>query len=79
MNFGNRIKYIIALPMTIILWLLASGFLIADLAAMNILHKPAIPDQIWSGGFWYALSAAVLYILLMVVLTVNLIGYIRGH
>jgi potassium channel subfamily K len=79
MNFGNRIKYIIALPLTIILWLLASGFLIADLAAMNFHHHPAIPNEIWSGGFWYALAAAVLYFVLMVILTVNLIGYIRGH
>ena len=96
MNFGNRIKYIISLPMSIILWFLSSGFvglssislqvtrltgkkLIGDLAAMNSHAKPDFPSQIWSGGFWYALAAAVLYVILMLALMANLVGYIRGH
>ena len=46
---------------------------------MNAHAKPNFPTQIWSGGFWYGLAAAVLYVILMIALMCNLIGYIRGH
>jgi potassium channel subfamily K len=46
---------------------------------MNGHAKPDFPNEIWSGGFWYGLAAACLYFGLTVCLSVNLIGYIRGH
>ena len=43
-------------------------------------HAPPIPTyEAYSGGFWYAVAAASIYLLLSILLIANLIGYIRGH
>jgi potassium channel subfamily K len=73
------VRYIIALPLSIILWILASAMLIADLTVMNERSRPSFPTQIYSGGFWYGLEAAVIYLMLAIALLVNLLGYVRGH
>ncbi|KAH0014432.1 voltage-gated potassium channel, partial [Aureobasidium melanogenum] len=50
-NFTNRIRYIIALPCTIILWYLATGVLIGIEASMNQYVPPQRPQQSYSQGF----------------------------
>jgi potassium channel subfamily K len=47
LNFTQRIRYIIALPATIVFWYLSSGFLIAITASMNAYVPPNRPYEGW--------------------------------
>jgi potassium channel subfamily K len=53
--------------------------LIGDLAGMHIYAPPVAPSELYSGGFWYGIAAAVMYLLLSMMLMGNMVGYIRGH
>jgi len=77
-NFTKRIRYIVALPATIVLFYLASGILIGITVSMNI-HDPPGFNQIYSQGFWNAILAACLYMFNSVILMVNMWGYFLGH
>ncbi|KAF2122243.1 hypothetical protein BDV96DRAFT_482627 [Lophiotrema nucula] len=79
LNFTNRIRYIISLPTTILLWFTACGILIGDLAAMHTYSRPTAGVEIYSGGFWYAIGAASFYFFLASILLINFVGYVRGH
>ncbi|ORY11072.1 hypothetical protein BCR34DRAFT_614864 [Clohesyomyces aquaticus] len=79
LNFTNRIRYIISLPVTILLWFLSCGILIGDIAAMHTHVRPISPYETYSGGFWYGIAAASFYFFLASILMVNLLGYVRGH
>ncbi|KAI9833133.1 MAG: Potassium channel [Thelocarpon superellum] len=79
LNFTQRIRYIIALPMTIILWYAATGILIGITVAMDRYVPPVRPQQTYSQGFWYAIIAAVLYLINSMSLMVNMLGYFLGH
>ncbi|OXV08119.1 hypothetical protein Egran_04117 [Elaphomyces granulatus] len=78
-NFTQRIRYIIALPASIILWSLATGILIGITSAMYVYTPPIAPNEVFSQGFWSAVIAAVLYLLLCVILLINMLGYFLGH
>jgi potassium channel subfamily K len=45
LNFTQRIRYIIALPATIVFWYLSSGFLIAITACMDVYVPPERPVE----------------------------------
>src|SRR6266516_1430750 len=47
--------------------------------AMHLYVPPLRPYQTYSQGFWYAVIAAVLYFCSVLVLIVNMIGYVLGH
>ncbi|KAI1488367.1 hypothetical protein F5X96DRAFT_680541 [Biscogniauxia mediterranea] len=54
LHFVGRVRYIVALPLSIVFWLLASGILIAITASVSI-YLPAVhPGQTYSQGFWHA-------------------------
>lgn len=74
-NFTNRIKYIIALPATIVLWYLATGILIGITVAMNTYAPPTRPQQTFSQGLWYAVLAAIMYLVCSMTLMVGLRSY----
>ncbi|KAL1608046.1 Potassium channel [Paraconiothyrium brasiliense] len=78
-NFTQRIRYIIALPATIILWYVATGFLIGITASMEIYAPPNRPYQTYTQGFWYAIAAASFYLLCSMLLMINMLGYFLGH
>jgi potassium channel subfamily K len=78
-NFTQRIRYIIALPATIFFWYIASFVLIGITASMQIYAPPIRPDQTYTQGFWYAIAAAVLYLVCSMLLMVNMLGYFLGH
>ncbi|THX85042.1 voltage-gated potassium channel [Aureobasidium pullulans] len=78
-NFTNRIRYIVALPFTIILWYAATGILIGIEVSMNQYVPPQGPQQSYTQGFWYAVIAAVLYLICSMLLMVNMLGYFLGH
>ncbi|CZT10207.1 related to potassium channel [Rhynchosporium graminicola] len=79
LNFTQRIRYIVALPATIISWYVATGILIAITAAMNQYVPPIRPGETYSQGFWHAIIAAVLYLIGSMILLVNMLGYFLGH
>lgn len=78
-NFTNRIRYIIALPVTIIMWYMATGILIGITLSMNIYVPPTRPQQTYTQGFWYAVIASILYLVCSMLLMVNMLGYFLGH
>ena len=78
-NFTRFVRYIIALPLTIILWFLASGILISITACMHSYAAPQWPEETYSQGFWHAIIAAVLYLVSSLLLMVNMLGYFLGH
>ncbi|KAA8571916.1 hypothetical protein EYC84_001865 [Monilinia fructicola] len=79
LNFMRRVRYIVALPLTIILWYLSTGILIGIIIAMEVYVPPVRPGQTYSQGFWSAVMAACLYLLGSIVLMVNMLGYFLGH
>ncbi|KAK5138603.1 hypothetical protein LTR08_000191 [Meristemomyces frigidus] len=78
-NFTNRIRYIIALPVTILMWYISSGILITILVCMEVYVPPTRPQQTYSQGFWYAVIAASMYFICSMLLMVNMLGYFLGH
>ncbi len=78
-NFTKRVRYIIALPLTIISWYTATSILIGIIVAMNTYVPPISPGETYSQGFWYAVNASVLYMLGATGLIFNIIGYFLGH
>ncbi|TKA62002.1 hypothetical protein B0A49_08400 [Cryomyces minteri] len=79
LNFTNRIRYIVALPMTIGLWYLATCILIVITSCMNSYVAPIRPYQTYTQGFWYGVIASVLYLVCSMLLMVNMLGYFLGH
>ena len=77
-NFTRRVRYIVALPATIIFFYTASGILIGITVSVNK-YKPPGANQIYSQGFWHAVIAAALYMFNSMILMVNMAGYFRGH
>lgn len=78
-NFTRRVRYIVALPMTIILWYFATGILMGITISMNEFVPPRRPEQTYSQGFWHAVIAAVLYLVSSMMLMLNMLGYFLGH
>ncbi|KAJ6071539.1 hypothetical protein N7499_009553 [Penicillium canescens] len=78
-NFTQVIRYIVALPVTIILWFIATGILGGITAAMSVYAPPVGPDQVYSQGFWSAVIAACLYFFLSGTLMINMLGYFLGR
>jgi len=78
-NFTKRIRYIIALPATIVLWYIATGILIAITIGMEVYVPPARPQQIYTQGFWYAVISACMYMICSMLLMINMLGYFLGH
>ena len=46
---------------------------------MHIHVPPIRPQQTYSQGFWYAVIAAILYLLSSMALMINMLGYFLGH
>lgn len=78
-NFTKRIRYIIALPVTITMWYISTGILIGITVAMNTYNPPTRPQQVYHQGFWYAVFAAALYMTCSIILMVNMLGHFMGH
>ncbi|KAF2430068.1 voltage-gated potassium channel [Tothia fuscella] len=78
-NFTGRVRYILALPATILLWYMATGILMAITLCMEIYVPPKRPLEVYSQGFWYAIVAAVLYCICSMLLMINMLGYFLGH
>ncbi|RDW79600.1 hypothetical protein BP6252_04238 [Coleophoma cylindrospora] len=79
LNFTKRVRYIIALPLTIITWYFATGILIGIIVAMDTYVPPVRPGETYSQGFWSAILAAVFYLIGSMILMINMLGYFLGH
>ncbi|KAF1850721.1 potassium channel-like protein [Cucurbitaria berberidis CBS 394.84] len=79
LNFTQRIRYIVALPASIIFWYLSSGFLIAITVCMEMYDPPNRPQEGYTQGFWYAIAAATFYTICSMILMFNMLGYFLGH
>jgi potassium channel subfamily K len=77
-NFTKRVRYIVALPATIVFFYLASGILIGITVSMHMYCPPG-DNQVYSQGFWNAVLAASLYMFNSMILMVNMLGYFLGH
>lgn len=77
-NFTQKIRYIVALPVTILFFYIASSILIGITVAMNV-YEPPGPDEVYSQGYWHAVIAACLYMFCGMLLMVNMLGYFLGH
>ncbi|KAK5070474.1 Potassium channel [Lithohypha guttulata] len=77
-NFTRKIRYIVALPVTILLFYLAAGMLTGCLVGIYV-YDPATEGQVYSQGFWTAVIAACLYMGNAMLLMINMLGYFRGH
>ncbi|KAM3077174.1 Potassium channel [Clarireedia jacksonii] len=79
LNFTRRVRYIVALPLSIIFWYFATGILIGIIIATNQYVPPIRPAQTYSQGFWSAIIAATLYLIGSMILMINMMGYFLGH
>ncbi|KAF7718485.1 Uncharacterized protein PECH_003711 [Penicillium ucsense] len=77
-NFTQVVRYIIALPVTIFSWFLATFILCGLTASMSIYSPPIPPDELYSQPYWSAVIAAVLYFVLATLLMINMLGYFLG-
>ncbi|CAI7585055.1 unnamed protein product [Penicillium glandicola] len=77
-NFTQIVRYIIALPVTIILWFIAAGILCGITSGTAIYAPPVGIDRVYSQAYWSAVIAAILYFVLSVVLMINMLGYFLG-
>ncbi|CAG8095734.1 unnamed protein product [Penicillium salamii] len=77
-NFTQIVRYIIALPVTIILWFLATGILCGITIAIDIYAPPIGDDRVFSQAYWSAVIAACLYFVLSIILMINMLGYFLG-
>lgn len=77
-NFTRKIRYIIALPMTILLFYLAFALLLASTVGMSV-YDPPQANEVYSQAYWYATIAAGLYFLNAMLLMVTMLGYFLGH
>ncbi|KAI4151976.1 MAG: hypothetical protein LQ340_003162 [Diploschistes diacapsis] len=62
-NFTRAVRYIVALPMTIVLWFIASGTLMAITICIHLYAPPDPTHGLYSQGYWHAVMASVLYLL----------------
>lgn len=77
-NFTRKVRYIIALPVTIGLFYIASGILIGITVSIDV-YDPPQEGYVYSQGYWHAVIAAILYMLNAMLLMVNMLGYLLGH
>ncbi|KAK4660995.1 Potassium channel [Podospora pseudocomata] len=79
LNFTRRVRYIVALPLSIVFWLLSALILIVVEIAMAIYAPPVAPGEAYSQGFWHSVLASLMYVLSCAMLMVNMVGYFKGH
>ncbi|KAK0665123.1 hypothetical protein QBC41DRAFT_359068 [Cercophora samala] len=79
LNFTRRVRYIVALPLSIVFWLLSALILIVVETVMAIYAPPVAPGEAYSQGFWHSVMASLMYVLSSAMLMVNMVGYFKGH
>ena len=78
-NFTGRVRYIIALPGSILFFFVAAVILASITACMKIYFPPVAPLEVFTQGYWYAIISAVFYFFIGLLLMINMLGYLLGH
>ncbi|KAK6354779.1 Potassium channel [Orbilia brochopaga] len=76
-NYSRRLRYVIAMPFTILGWFLSSGMLASIMIATHVYHKPISPYQVYTQAFWFGVISCGLYFFAASLLVVNIAGYFR--
>ena len=81
LHMAERIPFMIAQPITIAGFALASVLLIGLLgkAGGDSFHKPGVADQALSQAFYYAIMAAIIYGIISILMTITVVGAFRGY
>ncbi|KAH0347984.1 voltage-gated potassium channel, partial [Aureobasidium melanogenum] len=88
LNMAHRLKFSIAQPITIVGFIVSSGLLIADLAALTVSHtyqlptsSPAAPAarHALTSAFYYAIMAAAIYLIIAFLMCLTVYGAWKGH
>ncbi|EWC47333.1 hypothetical protein DRE_00301 [Drechslerella stenobrocha 248] len=75
-NYSRRLRYSIAIPLSIVSWFMATSLLSAVLISIHVYHPPLGPAQVYTQAFWFGVISAGLYFLCAVVLAINIAGYL---
>ncbi|KAK5136132.1 hypothetical protein LTR08_003969 [Meristemomyces frigidus] len=86
LNMGRRLKFSVALPITIIGFFLAGMLLIADMAVITssptyfLTGKNAPPARhALTSAFYYAIWAAVFYVIIALLMCLTVYGALKGY
>ncbi|KAG9951888.1 voltage-gated potassium channel, partial [Aureobasidium melanogenum] len=88
LNMAHRLKFSIAQPITIVGFVVSSGLLIADLAALTVSHTYQLPESspaapaahhALTSAFYYAIMAAAIYLIIAVLMCLTVYGAWKGH
>ncbi|KAJ6261380.1 hypothetical protein Dda_4050 [Drechslerella dactyloides] len=76
-NYSRRLRYSVAMPVTILCWFISSGLLSASLIAEHVYRAPISPYQVYTQAFWFGVICCGLYFFAATLLVVNIAGYLR--
>lgn len=80
LNMARRISFAVAQPITIIGWYISSALLLALIGIAGTgLHKPGVEVQALTGAYYYAIMAAVIYIIVASLMVITVWGAYKGH
>ena len=79
LNMARRISFTVAQPITIFGWYISSILLIALVAAAPSKLQIDDPYHIFSGAFYYAIMAAVLYFTVSSLMVLTVFGVYKGN
>ena len=80
LNMSRKVRFTLALPITIIGWYISSITLIALTGtAGGPLQPDPVDNYVWSQAFYYGIYSAVLYFILASLLVVTYVGAMAGH
>ena len=80
LNMSRKVRFTLALPITIIGWYISSICLIALTGTAGGPLKPdPVDNYVWSQAFYYGIYSAVLYFILASLLLVTYFGAMAGH
>lgn len=74
MNFGRRLRYTIAQPLTVVLWYLSFALLLIPLALTKHLILYPQTEYAFSQSYYYAIISSSVYFVISTLLLANLLG-----
>ncbi|KAL8284691.1 hypothetical protein RB600_009222 [Gaeumannomyces tritici] len=81
LNMAKRVRFTVAMPITIVGWYLSAACLVALVASAAVHITLTDPDSehMWSQAFWYGIFAGLLYFIVASLLVVTAWGANKGR
>lgn len=81
LNMARRVRFTVAMPITIVGWYLSAIYLVALVAsaAVHLVLPDPNSERIWSQAFWYGIFASLLYFVVASLLVVTAWGANHGR